>query len=59
VKKVILVTILLMVLSTGCQHNKAFESSSSQSSVTKAPETIVENSSNSNKNSEPNPNDAS
>lgn len=58
-KKLILVTILFVFLSTGCKANEAFQSSSSQTSLTKAPKTIVENSSNSNKGSEPNPKDAS
>lgn len=58
-KKLILLAILLVFLSTGCKSNEAFQSSSAQASVTKAPETIVENSSNSSKGSETNQKDAS
>ncbi|MHB8064570.1 MAG: hypothetical protein ACYDG2_18380 [Ruminiclostridium sp.] len=58
-KKLILLTILLVFLFTGYKANEAFQSSNAQASLTKAPETIVENSSNSNKSSEPNPKDAS
>ncbi|MEC1722104.1 hypothetical protein [Schinkia azotoformans] len=58
-KNIILVTILLGFLPTGCQPNEEFKASTPRSIVTEAAETNVGNSSNSNKSLKSNSNDDS